>query len=133
MKKVLNFKKIKECLELADDVEISDGNNTFLELYEHRDELFIQLCHQIYLVYFLEEDPSSIKPEIWRSCFHSDGSSFGGDWFILGINKEKGKQITYLIPINRWNNCDFAETLDKAPEYDGHTSQDVLNRIRKSF
>jgi hypothetical protein len=95
--------------------DISDGYHTFDELYEHRIELYIALC--------------KTQKEVWRSKLHSDGSYFNG-WFILGINKEKGKQITYHLPISKWNNCDFAETLNIAPKWDGHTSNDVLNRLQ---
>ena len=49
---------------------------------------------------------------------------------MVTLNKEKGKQITYHIPLDRWDECEFAETLDKAPEFDGHTSQDVLERLK---
>ncbi len=110
--------------------EVSDGYHTFNELYDHRITLFIALSR-------LEEERHSVYnsdhyPEIhtvWRSKLHSDGSSYDG-WFILGINKEQGKQITYHLPIERWNETDFAETLEKAPEWDGHTPQDVLARIK---
>jgi hypothetical protein len=67
--------------------------------------------------------------EVWRSKLHSDGSSFDG-WFILGIGKEKGKQITYHLPTVRWDEVSFAETLEKAPEWDGHTPDDVLERLK---
>ena len=51
-------------------------------------------------------------------------------WFIMGIGKEKGNQISYHLPLSRWDETDFAETLDQAPEWDGHTSQDVLERLK---
>ncbi len=95
---------------------VSDGHHTFGELYEHRVMLFIKLCELT--------DLSS-----WKSKAHSDGSVWK-DWFILGIFREKGKQITYHLPIAKWDECSFAETLDKAPEWDGHTSADVLKRLR---
>ena len=101
---------------------ISDGYHTFDELYEHRITLYIALCK-------LYENKVDIIGDVWCSTFHSDGTSFDG-WFILGIGKEKGKQITYHIPAKYWTDvCEFAEVLDKAPEFDGHTSADVLERI----
>ena len=103
----------------TDEVEISDGYHTFTQLYDHRITLYIALCKKIYLS----------APIVWRSKLHSDGSSWDG-WFILGIYTEKGKQITYHLPIERWNETNFAMTLDKAPEYDGHTSEDVLERLK---
>ncbi len=96
-----------------------DGYHTFGELYEHRIALWITLCH----TYF-----SEFSAPVWRSKIHSDGSNFEG-WFMLGLGKEKGQQITYHLPNSKWDLCDFAETLDNAPEFDGHTSDDVLERL----
>jgi hypothetical protein len=47
----------------------------------------------------------------------------------LGLNKKAGSQMTYHLPLGRWDETEFAETLEKAPEFDGHSSQEVLNRI----
>lgn len=95
----------------------SDGYHTFTELYEHRVTLFICLCRLL-------------KREIvWRSKLHHDGSSFDG-WFIMGIQIRPGEQISYHLPMSEWSETDFAFTLEKAPEWDGHTSNDVLNRIK---
>lgn len=96
-----------------------DGYHTFDELYEHRITLYIALCAAQRLFTDIE---------IWRSKLHSDGSSFDG-WFILGIGSQAGKQITYHLPLTRWNETNFALTYDKAPEWDGHTSDDVLKRL----
>ena len=97
----------------------SDGYHTFDELYEHRHALFIALCFYM--------PPGSC----WRSRQHSDGSSYDG-WFVLGIHKGKGFQISYHLPIALWDQCDpFTETLDRAPAFDGHTSSDVLTRLRE--
>lgn len=112
------MKKIKLNLQsIENDVEISDGYHTFDELYDHRITLYIALCRKIR------------DADVWRSKLHSDGSNYEG-WFILGINKFEGNQITYHIPLERWIETDFAETLEQAPEFDGHTSQDVLERIK---
>lgn len=97
--------------------DVSDGYHTFNELYDHRITLWIALC-KVY------------KNIAWRSKLHSDGSEYAG-WFILGLHKEAGKQITYHIPLARWEEADFADTLEKAPEYDGHKSNtDTLERIK---
>lgn len=97
--------------------EISDGYHTFNELYEHRIVLWIALC-------------KCYKERVWRSKLHSDGSGYEG-YFVLGMNKEKGQQITYHLPLSKWKETNFAETLQNAPEYDGHKSKtDVLARIK---
>jgi hypothetical protein len=104
--------KIPECT--------CDGYHTFDELYEHRIVLYIALCTFV-----------RTYAEVWCSQKHSDGSEWEG-WFILGIRRQKGNQITYHIPMKYWNDaCTFAIILDKAPEFDGHTSDDVLNRINE--
>jgi hypothetical protein len=111
---------------------ICDGYHTFDELYEHRITLFIALCRYLSGMWqekYIGAENEETIPEIWRSKLHSDGSSFDG-WFILGINKEKGEQITYHLPLSKWEDTDFAEPLEKAPEFDGHTSDDVLERIK---
>ena len=96
---------------------ISDGYHTFGELYQHRNSLFIALCRA--------------HPEIprWRSKLHLDGTGFEG-WFVLGLGKEKGKQISYHLPLSMWEETIFAETLDRASEFDGHKSEDVLKRLK---
>ncbi len=104
----------------GENIKCSDGFHTFDELYEHRIVLFIALCKQ-----YRKHNYSSI----WKSMNHSDGSSYEG-WFIMGINQEEGKQISYHLPIKLWSICEsIAETLDKAPKWDGHTSNDVLQRL----
>ena len=99
----------------------SDGYHTFDELYEHRIVLYLALCRQ--LVY---QGVKQLRP--WRSLLHSDDTKYES-WFILGIGKEPGEQITYHLPMHYWGDTFFAETLDRAPEFDGHTSADVLERI----
>lgn len=103
----------------------SDGYHTFDELYEHRIILFIALCRTY------SEDVTEYKHiPVWRSKLHSDGTMFNG-WFVMGMYKETGKQITYHLPIEKWEETKFAETLENAPEWDGHTPEDVIFRLRE--
>lgn len=102
------------------DGNTSDGYHTFNELYEHRITLWIAFCKT------LAEDFANP----WRSELHSDGSNLEG-WFVLGLNHKPGQQMTYHLPMSRWADCDFADTLERAPEYDGHTSADVLDRLKR--
>lgn len=124
----LNLKSIES------KVKISDGYHTFDELYDHRITLYIALCKSkqdwIYSPALRNMHPDGYSKKVWRSQLHSDGSNYDG-WFILGINRKKGEQITYHIPNERWNQTEFAETIKKAPKFDGHTSQDVLERLKK--
>lgn len=109
------------------EITASDGYHTFEELYDHRIELFIALCRVCN--YRLEKDHFIEQFQVWRSKKHHDGSSYDG-WFIMGINTDEGDQITYHLPMSRWEDTEFAETLDNAPEWDGHTPADVIQRLK---
>lgn len=130
--------RLKEIIVIGrDDMEVSDGYHTFDELYDHRITLFIALARSMEKVHALAEAWREMKGTekagalVWRSKKHSDGElSFGGTWFVFGIGKKEGEQITYHLPIERWDETEFAETLEQAPEFDGHSSQDVLERLK---
>lgn len=102
--------------------ETSDGYHTFNELYAHRIALFLAFCAQA----------ATHWPElVWRSKLHSDGSSYDG-WFVLGIGIERGEQITYHLPMSEWEAAaDFSVERERAPEFDGHTAADVLDRLKR--
>ncbi len=91
--------------------ETSDGYHTFNELYEHRHRLFIALCAHV---------------DSWKSRLHDDGSFLEG-WFIAGINTPQG-QATYHLPNRLWDDLKAPE-MANAPKWDGHTSNDVLDRL----
>jgi len=125
----------KMMVELFSLSQVSDGYHTIEELYNHRITLYIALCKakQKWMVAcpdMRHQAKNGYDKLVWRSKFHSDGSIIDG-WFILGIGRKKGEQITYHIPMDKWDDCDFAETLEKAPKWDKHTSDDVLERLAK--
>lgn len=115
-------------------VDVSDGYHTFSELYEHRHALFIALCRSV-----VELNKQYVKhhgdkrgplPLVWRSKQHADGTMFEGQ-FILGVSNVSGNQITYHLPYKFWEETYFVEaTLEYAPEWDGHTSADVIERLK---
>ncbi len=119
LNKKIKFLKETGALRTED---ISDGYHTIGELYDHRVTLYIALCNKL-------ADPRTYPIyEVWRSKLHHDGTMFDG-MFILGIGLKAGEQITYHLNMEWWDKTDFAATLDKAPVYDGHSSNDVLERL----
>lgn len=112
-----------------DSMQVSDGYHTMDELYDHRISLFIVICRSIAVAnkYALINGHEGIP--VWKSWEHADGSAFEGQ-FIMGIFTEAGKQVTYHLPASLWEECGFATTKSKAPEWDGHTSADVLERLK---
>jgi hypothetical protein len=112
--------------------KISDGYHRFSELYEHRIQLYIVLCAFIAMVDQTNSIRRKTESRVWKSKLHSDGSCFEG-WFVLGIHKEKGRQITYHLPMEKWEDVFFAEELDRAPEWDGHSGEEVLVRLKEFY
>lgn len=105
---------------------ISDGYHTFGELYETRAVLNIALFKYIRWSNKLADGPNPV----WRSKLHADNTMFEG-MFILGVGSKPGEQITFHYHLDKWDDCDFAETLEKAPEFDGHTPAEALERIKR--
>lgn len=94
--------------------DTSDGYHTFNELYHHRAVLFsVIVCDH--------------KELAWKSRHHHDGSMYDG-MFIVGIDTPRG-QATYHYDVDPyWDMFDCRE-LDRAPEWDGHSSSDAIDRI----
>jgi len=94
--------------------ETSDGYHTFNELYHHRAVLFSVIVR----------DHQELA---WKSKAHHDGTMYDG-MFIVGIETPKG-QATYHYDIAPyWDMFDCKE-LDRAPEWDGHSPADAIERI----
>lgn len=52
--------------------------------------------------------------------------------FIVGMGGRMLSQpsmITFHYDNKHWNKFHFAEVIDKAPEWDGHTDKDVIERL----
>jgi len=99
----------------TDKSQISDGYHTFEELYEHRHALFLNLLN-------------NFTHMAWASKVHSDGTSWDG-WFIAGMDTPTG-QISYHLPDRFWPIVDeMGITFEKAPAWDGHNSNDVIDRL----
>ena len=97
-----------------DTNKISDGSHTFGELYDHRAKLFSVICN-------LHREIS------WKSRLHDDGTMYEG-YFIVGIETREG-QATYHYGLELWDFFDVKE-LPMAPKYDGHNSEQAIERIQ---
>lgn len=118
-------RRIKYQKEIGNNVgAISDGYHTFDELYAHRIALFRALCC------FLHYNGVTPAPYAWKAKKHYGGAEFDG-WFLAGIGSEPGKQITYHISMQEWDTWPGNEFEQSPYEWDGHTSADVLERLRR--
>jgi len=93
--------------------QVSDGYHTFDELYKHRHLLFFALLIQH-------------SSNAYKSRLHYDGSSYEG-WFIAGCDLFT-EPIAYHLPNSIWDLCPV-RTVERAPEWDGHTSNDLVDHV----
>lgn len=107
----------KRLVITGDNITISDNFHTFDELYTHRILLFLALI-------------KSHSHGAWKSKKHEDGTMFDG-YFIAGMQLPAG-MITYHIPLEQfWDLLPEIQELEFSPEWDGHTSEDVILRLSK--
>ena len=111
---------IREVLYEQPVVEIngdtSDGYHTFNELYHHRAVLFSVIV-------------KAFPDKAWKSKMHHDGTMYDG-MFIVGIETPLG-QATYHYDIDPYWDMFECQELERAPEWDGHSPQEAIDRIGK--
>ena len=95
--------------------DLSNRYHTFNELYHHRAILFSVICN-------------NNKEIAWKSRSHHDGSMYSS-MFIVGINTPKG-QATYHYDVNPYWRMFEVQELEFAPEWDGHTPDQAIDRIK---
>lgn len=96
--------------------ETSDGYHTFNELYHHRAVLFSVIVKAF--------------PELaWKARQHNDGTMYSG-MFIVGIDTPEG-QASYHYDIDPYWDMFECRELERAPEWDGHTPAQAIERIGK--
>lgn len=117
--------------EIINVNDVHDNSHSFAELYEHRSVLFMSLLNALELV-----DLSSFGDrqfEVVKSKFHADGSNFEDYFIVMLTNLRNKEQISYHLEINKyWDMCPGKE-VESAPEWDGHTSDDVVARLISWF
>lgn len=96
--------------------DTSDGYHTFNELYYHRAMLFSIII-------------KAFPDKAWKSKQHNDGTMYDG-MFIVGIDTPDG-QATYHYDIDPYWDMFECRELERAPEWDGHTPAQTIERIRK--
>ena len=96
--------------------DTSDGYHTFNELYHHRAVLFSVIV-------------KAFPDQAWKSRKHHDGSMYDG-MFIVGIETPDG-QASYHYDINPYWDMFQCKELEYAPEWDGHTPAQAIERIGK--
>lgn len=101
--------------------DISDGYHTFGELYEFR---------KLYNAALFNEWARQGAYQVHKSKCHFDGEEcFGGGWFIVVAILPMG-QISNHYELTDWDLFKVFEAPKALFEFDGHTSKDVITRLR---
>ena len=154
-KYVIEYDSIKkDQLNTNNDVQdigdLSDGYHTFNELYEFRKIYNAALFNEWALDYYgvlkghgvidvmtihpeIQNFLNNIKPKynVHKSWKHNDGElCFGGGWFIVSAMLPTGL-ISNHYKAEDWDLFKIPEVEKALYEFDGHTSEDVLNRLKK--
>jgi len=101
--------------------EISDGYHTFSELY---------LFRKVYNAVLFNQWFDLGLYDVHKSKLHSDGQPpFGKTDMFIVVSELTQSKISNHYHESDWNYFDCDER-EKANEYDGHTSNDVINRLQ---
>ncbi len=70
------------------------------------------------------------KDRAWKSRRHCDSQALRDhpDWFIVGIETPEG-QFSYHYRVDKYWDLFDCEELGQSPEWDGHTSPDVIRLL----
>ncbi|WP_280499384.1 hypothetical protein [Nocardia cyriacigeorgica] len=99
--------------------ETSDGHHTFAELYHYR---------MLYNAALFNEWAAQGRYDVHKSIRHADGElCFDGDWFVVYAQLPTG-QISNHYEMTDWDRFRVPER-DRAAEWDGHTPQQVAERL----
>lgn len=118
-------------------VEITNGEdsvhfvNEFVDLLNGKQELIDELYdfRLIYNCLLFNKWYSTNEFEVYKSRRHDDGElCFEGEYFIVVALLPSG-QISNHYPIEYWDLFKIKEYPLVKDSFDGHTSQDVLDRL----
>jgi hypothetical protein len=124
---------LKNVIEQAKEMEkeqqkvtenTSDGYHTFKELYEFR---------KLYNAALFNEWAKQKKFSVHKSWRHADGElCFGGGWFIVVAITMDG-QISNHYEAKDWDLFKIPAHDKALFEFDGHTSSDVIERLKNTL
>ena len=116
--------------DIQDIGDLSDGYHTFNELYEFRKIYNAALFNEWARLWRIGEDDDPVF-NVHKSWKHNDGEPcFGGGWFIVSAMLPTGL-ISNHYKAEDWDLFKIPEVEKALHEFDGHTSEDVLNRLKK--
>ena len=101
---------------------LNELHNTNQELYEFR---------LVYNALLFNNWHKHGEIEVYKSRRHSDGElCFDGEWFIVVAILPGGKQVSNHYHVDNWDLFKIPEYKQMKDEFDGHTNEDVLRRLK---
>jgi hypothetical protein len=127
------LEKAKEMEKAQSEVteNTSDGYHTFKELYEFRKAYNVALFNEwgLQKETYWENIRTTPKYNVHKSWRHNDGElCFGGGWFIVVAVLPTG-QISNHYKAEDWDLFQIPENEKALFEFDGHTTEDVIERL----
>jgi hypothetical protein len=137
--KMSAFEVLEQAKEMESEInkiteDTSDGYHTFKELYEFRKVYNAVLFNEWGKIYTgkFEHGIMDFKPkyDVHKSWKHNDGElCFGGGWFIVVAILPDG-QISNHYEAKDWDLFQIPKVEKAKYPFDGHTPQDVVNRLK---
>lgn len=104
--------------------QVTDGYHTMQELYDVRLALCVNLFNAMSLT---DEGRLMGCSSVVKSKLHNDGTMFDG-YFVIAAFLDN-RQISFHYELKHWDRFQIPE-VERVPwEYDGHTTQDVIQRL----
>lgn len=103
---------LKTFIQFVTEDVTEDEHHTMDELYMHRMALTSALFKYI---------------DGYKSLLHEDGTMYDDMFIVWSFINDK--IISYHYDIKYWNNFENCEILKHAPKFDGHTPDDVVQRL----
>lgn len=140
-----NFERVQDMIDNdlyeSEIGNLSDGCHTFKELYDFRMVYNAALFNEWAKAWRNQQEwmikgrrydvPEFPKYDAHKSWNHNDGSPcFGGGWFIVVAKLPTG-QISNHYEEKYWHLFKIPALERARYEFDGHTSQDVLTRLKE--
>ena len=121
--------------------DTSDGYHTFAELYDHRAALLVSTCNLIIAIAAMmrlggNDNDALFARTVCKSRRHHDGSMYDG-YFVVAINCSPdptsadgyGDLWATWHCEDKWWDYFIVPEVERAPEFDGHTPKDALDRL----
>lgn len=120
-------------LDIENGEQIGDEYHTIHELYQHRmalNRVLFKYCHTLEKAMRSTEEILN-DPWFLRAKKHHDGSMYKGYFVVVG-RFDGNIQISYHYELKHWDEFNFLPEKEYVSfPYDGHTSNDVIERLIK--